>query len=147
MARAQHGFNLREMCWHAWWICIADLTRVTDSDTVSRVMEPSRKYLWGKFWFLILVKAKQSYWNHCGLSLKSRELYLAVLLPTPNITQTTTLQDYSANVFFHFSTRCWQSLLFQSFLCIAGVVYWIPRLFCDKKFIEIQWTFHRFYFY
>lgn len=146
MARAQHGFNLREMCWHAWWICIADLTRVTISDTVWRVMEPSRKYLWGKFWFIMLVKAKQSYWNHCGLSWKSRELYLAVLLPTPNMMQTTTLQSYSAN-FFTFLPWCWQSLLFQSFLCTAGVVYWTPRLFRDKKLAVIRWTFHRFYFH
>lgn len=136
------------MCWHAWWICIADLTGVTVSDTVSRVMEPSRKYLWGKFWCIILVKAKQSYWNHCGLSLKSRELYLAVFLPTPNTMQTTTLQGYSANVFLHFSIMMLTIFAFltcvQSFLCTAGVVYWILRLFCDKKLVVIRWTFPRF---
>lgn len=29
VARAQHGFHLWEMCWHAWWVCIADCTRAT----------------------------------------------------------------------------------------------------------------------
>lgn len=34
LARAQQGFHLREMCWHTWWVCIADFTRATVSNVM-----------------------------------------------------------------------------------------------------------------
>ena len=107
--------------------------------------------LWGKFCFVILLKTKQPYWNYYGLSLESREQYLALLLHNPNTTQRSTLQHYSANAFLPFSTMILSIFAFstcvQTFLCTPYVIYWILRSFCDKKLVGIRWTFHRFHFH